>query len=70
MYNDDRRNHITAESTYARPTRLESASMGTVAVPVNVYWGAQPTRSLIHFSIGHERKQGLAFYARQTPLCY
>ena len=36
-------------------TRLESDSMGTVAVPANVYWGAQTARSLLHFSIGHDR---------------
>ena len=29
--------------------------MGAVAVPANVYWGAQTARSLIHFSIGHDR---------------
>jgi fumarate hydratase class II len=35
--------------------RLESDSMGTVEVPANVYWGAQTARSLLHFSIGHDR---------------
>jgi fumarate hydratase, class II len=37
------------------PMRLESDSMGTVEVPTNVYWGAQTARSLLHFSIGHDR---------------
>ena len=37
------------------PMRLESDSMGTVEVPANVYWGAQTARSLLHFSIGHDR---------------
>ena len=42
------------EPTHTVPTRLESDSMGTVAVPANVYWGAQTARSLIHFRIGHD----------------
>ena len=37
------------------PTRLESDSMGAVAVPTNVYWRAETARSLTHFSIGHDR---------------
>jgi len=32
--------------------RTESDSMGTIEVPVNVYWGAQTQRSLHHFAIG------------------
>jgi fumarate hydratase class II len=43
------------EPTQSVPMRLESDSMGTVEVPANVYWGAQTARSLIHFSIGHDR---------------
>jgi fumarate hydratase class II len=43
------------EPTQIVPMRLESESMGMVAVPANVYWGAQTARSLIHFSIGHDR---------------
>jgi fumarate hydratase, class II len=35
--------------------RLESDSMGTIAVPMNRYYGAQTARSLIHFSIGDDR---------------
>src|ERR671933_1165099 len=41
-----------SEPTHTVPTRLESDSMGTVAVPANVYWGAQTARSLIHFNVG------------------
>jgi fumarate hydratase class II len=35
-------------------TRTESDSMGEIQVPVNVYYGAQTARSLIHFSIGYD----------------
>jgi fumarate hydratase class II len=35
-------------------TRTESDSLGTVEVPVGVYWGAQTARSLIHFNIGRD----------------
>src|SRR3954464_15287636 len=40
----------SAESAVA--TRMESDSMGEIAVPANVYWGAQTQRSLHHFDIG------------------
>ncbi len=33
-------------------TRSESDSMGSVAVPVDKYYGAQSARSLVHFDIG------------------
>src|SRR3954465_15032731 len=36
----------------AGPTRVESDSMGEIAVPSTVYWGAQTQRSLHHFDIG------------------
>jgi len=36
-------------------TRLETDSMGEVAVPSDRYYGAQTARSLIHFNIGWER---------------
>src|SRR2546428_1068679 len=32
--------------------RMESDSMGSIAVPADKYWGAQTQRSLHHFSIG------------------
>jgi fumarate hydratase class II len=35
-------------------TRTESDSMGQIEVPVNVYWGAQTQRSLLHFNIGRD----------------
>lgn len=35
-------------------TRIETDSMGEVAVPVDVYWGAQTQRSLLHFDIGFD----------------
>lgn len=35
-------------------TRIESDSMGEVAVAANRYWGAQTERSLHHFNIGHD----------------
>jgi len=44
-----------SEPTTTVPTRLESDSLGTVAVPAHVYWGAQTARSLMHFKIGHDR---------------
>ncbi|MCX7116226.1 MAG: class II fumarate hydratase [Gammaproteobacteria bacterium] len=33
-------------------TRIETDSMGEIAVPAEKYWGAQTQRSLLHFSIG------------------
>jgi fumarate hydratase class II len=36
-------------------TRIESDSFGTIQVPVNVYWGAQTERSLLHFNIGQDK---------------
>lgn len=36
-------------------TRIEKDSMGEIEVPVDVYWGAQSARSLIHFDIGTEK---------------
>src|SRR3954467_11506138 len=38
----------------AVPTRIESDSMGEIAVPTSVYWGAQTQRSLHHFDIGRD----------------
>lgn len=35
--------------------RIETDSLGTVAVPADQYWGAQTQRSLEHFRIGDER---------------
>ncbi len=36
-------------------TRIESDSMGTIAVPTDRYWGAQTARSLHYFAIGDDR---------------
>src|SRR5579864_9267019 len=36
-------------------TRIESDSMGEIAVPADGYWGAQTQRSLENFRIGGER---------------
>jgi len=36
-------------------TRKERDTMGEIDVPINVYWGAQSARSLIHFNIGVEK---------------
>ncbi|MBS1769072.1 MAG: class II fumarate hydratase [Acidobacteria bacterium] len=35
-------------------TRIETDSMGEIAVPSDVYWGAQTQRSLLHFDIGFD----------------
>jgi fumarate hydratase class II len=35
-------------------TRIETDSMGEIAVPADKYWGAQTERSLHHFNIGRE----------------
>ena len=37
------------------PTRMESDSMGEIAVPADRYWGAQTQRSLQNFRIGGEK---------------
>jgi fumarate hydratase class II len=36
-------------------TRIESDSMGEIAVPADKYWGAQTERSLLHFNIGDDK---------------
>jgi fumarate hydratase class II len=41
--------------TGASGWRMESDSMGEVAVPAGHYWGAQTQRSLHHFAIGEDR---------------
>jgi fumarate hydratase class II len=44
-------------------TRIESDSMGEVAVPADHYWGAQTQRSLQNFRIGGERMPALLIHA-------
>ncbi|MFN2514020.1 MAG: lyase family protein, partial [Pyrinomonadaceae bacterium] len=36
-------------------TRIESDSMGEIAVSADKYWGAQTERSLLHFNIGDDK---------------
>jgi fumarate hydratase class II len=43
-----------APSTSDAPVRIETDSMGQIAVRADRYWGAQTERSLHHFSIGTE----------------
>jgi fumarate hydratase class II len=43
-----------ASVTATAHTRIESDSMGKIAVPVDRYYGAQTARSLIHFDIGRD----------------
>ena len=49
--------HMSPSGTDARgaQTRIESDTMGEVAVPTWAYWGAQTERSLRNFRIGEER---------------
>ncbi len=49
--------------TGATGERLESDSMGTIAVPAEHYWGAQTQRSLIHFSIGDDHMPKAVYHA-------
>jgi fumarate hydratase class II len=46
---------MTEDSASATATRMESDSLGEVAVPADAYWGAQTQRSLHNFKIGGER---------------
>ncbi len=47
----------------ATGTRKEFDSMGTVEVPADKYYGAQTARSLVHFSIGHDRMPKAVYHA-------
>lgn len=38
----------------SKEVRVETDSMGPIAVDANVYWGAQTQRSLLHFNIGFD----------------
>src|SRR5713101_5449426 len=48
---------VPAMRQESRPmsTRMETDSLGAVAVPAECYWGAQTQRSLQNFRIGEER---------------
>ena len=43
---------MTTKIANGQATRIESDSMGTIAVPADKYYGAQSARSLVHFDIG------------------
>ena len=43
--------------------RIESDSMGEIAVPAEHYWGAQTARALVHFAIGTERLPPALYHA-------
>ena len=43
--------------------RIETDSMGSIAVPGDKYWGAQTQRSLVHFSIGYDRMPHEVYHA-------
>ncbi len=44
-------------------TRIDSDSLGNVAVPADHLWGAQTQRSLIHFSIGDDHMPKQVYHA-------
>jgi fumarate hydratase class II len=44
----------TTKIENGQTTRIESDSMGTIAVPADKYYGAQSARSLVHFDIGED----------------
>ncbi len=46
---------MTDQAATGAETRVESDSMGELAVPADRYWGAQTQRSLMNFKIGGER---------------
>ncbi|KGF71621.1 fumarate hydratase [Neosynechococcus sphagnicola sy1] len=43
---------MQSDSTAAAQPRLETDSMGAIAVPADRYWGAQTARALMYFPIG------------------
>lgn len=46
----------TPAATPSETHRVETDTMGPIAVPHDRYWGAQTARSLIHFDIGNDVK--------------
>jgi len=42
-------------TTAGQDTRIETDSLGEVAVPAHVHWGAQTQRSIVNFPIGGEK---------------
>src|SRR3954453_8352195 len=55
--------HEMPIGTGATGTRVETDSMGSIEVPAEHYWGAQPQRSLIPFSIGDDRMPKPVYHA-------
>ncbi len=47
----------------ATGSRHETDSMGGIDVPADRYWGAQTQRSLVHFSIGHDKMPHAVYHA-------
>jgi fumarate hydratase class II len=47
-------------------TRIETDTMGEVAVPADRYWGAQTQRSIENFPIGEERMPAPLISARRS----
>src|SRR5215203_1483990 len=45
---------MSAEAATNKQTRIETDSMGEIAVEADKYWGAQTERSLHHFNIGFD----------------
>src|ERR1700704_6122639 len=43
--------------------RHETDSTGSIDVPADTYWGAQPQRSLVHFAIGDDRMPKCVYHA-------
>src|SRR5436853_4571813 len=50
----DAKEQLMTEPSSNQQVRIESDSLGEIAVPANVYWGAQTARSLVHFNIGRD----------------
>lgn len=46
---------MQTDRSFQAATRIETDSMGAIEVPAERYWGAQTQRSLIYFSIGHDK---------------
>jgi fumarate hydratase class II len=46
---------MSAEAKQSTDTRIETDSMGEIAVEADKYWGAQTERSLHHFNIGFDQ---------------
>ena len=54
----------------SKETRIESDSIGEIAVPAHRYWGAQTQRSLQNFKIGGERMPLPLVRACRRRVCF